>query len=66
VQNLKKKLADYIRRHPEESYAVMSAKLGISVTNLCRTARESGLARREPRSIVVDAELLAKLEGNHA
>jgi hypothetical protein len=59
----KTKLADYIRRHPEETYAVMGQKLGISVTHLCRIGRESGLARREPRSITVDAELLSKLEG---
>jgi hypothetical protein len=49
---VKTKLAGHIRRHPEETYAVMSQKLRISVTHLCRIARESGVVRREPRSIV--------------
>jgi hypothetical protein len=52
------RVAEYIRTHPEETYAVISRKLGIGYSTVARIAALSGIRRPSGRRLVLDESLL--------
>ena len=60
---VRRKLADYLRSHPQETFAVISRKLNCSICLLSRVAAEYGCGRgRKPLS----EEQLKNLENSEA
>jgi hypothetical protein len=60
---LHKKVADYILRHPEDSFAEISRTLGLSVPTLSVIANKHGIHRRKASNrYAADAAFYAKLE----
>jgi hypothetical protein len=56
------KVADYIRRHPEQTYGDMSSYLGISLPMLSKIGKAHGIHRKPEKSPADIQGLLAKLE----
>jgi hypothetical protein len=52
------RVAEYIRSHPEETYAVISRKLGIGYSTVARIAALHGIRRPAGRRLVLDESLL--------
>lgn len=52
------RVADYIRSHPEETYAVISTKLGIGYSTVARIAALSGIRRPSGKRLVLNESAL--------
>jgi len=52
------RVAEYIRNHPEETYAVISRKLGIGYSTVARIAALHGIHRPSGKRLMVDESLL--------
>jgi uncharacterized protein YerC len=62
TKELHRKIADYIRRHPEKTYETIHAELGLSIPMLSKIARQHGIFRKPQRASYISNDLLAKLE----
>lgn len=58
VNSSQARVAEYIRTHPEETYAVISRKLGIGYSTVARIAALSGIRRPSGRRLVLDESVL--------
>jgi len=54
VNSSQARVAEYIRSHPEETYAVISRKLGIGYSTVARIAALHGIRRPSGKRLVVD------------
>jgi DNA-binding MurR/RpiR family transcriptional regulator len=52
------RVAEYIRSHPEETYAVISRKLGIGYSTVARIAALFGIRRPSGKRLVLDESIL--------
>lgn len=52
------RVAEYIRTHPEETYAVISRKLHIGYSTVTRIAALHGIRRPTGKRLVLDESLL--------
>jgi DNA invertase Pin-like site-specific DNA recombinase len=59
-KEVRDKLADYIRNHPQESYKTISLKLGCALSTINNISREYHIVRQ--RAALSEADL-RKLEG---
>ena len=60
MQDIHKKIADYILSHPETTYTAIARKLGVSPSTITDIAKKAGIPARKPRKRLTDADL-AKL-----
>jgi hypothetical protein len=54
-------VADYIRRHPEQSYRKIAAKLHCSYSTIFLVAREYQIVRREKPRVALTVDALKAL-----
>jgi DNA-binding MurR/RpiR family transcriptional regulator len=59
IEEVHRRLAEYIKAHPDMTYKSIADKLGISVPTVSRIALKYGIRRRE--RYVLSEALLAKL-----
>ena len=59
------KVAEYIRTHPEETYAVISRRLGIGYSTVARIAALHGIRRPTGKRLVLDESLLGRGRGGN-
>jgi len=52
------RVAEYIRNHPEETYAVISKKLGIGYSTVTRIAALHGIRRPTGKRLALNESLL--------
>jgi len=52
------RVAEYIRNHPEETYAVISRKLGIGYSTVARIAALHGIHRPSGKRLTLNESLL--------
>jgi DNA-binding MurR/RpiR family transcriptional regulator len=62
VEDSHRMVANYIRKHNQETWQIIANKLGISYSTVSHIAKEYGLSRRSRNRISVSPALMAYKE----